>query len=161
MVKKLFLAVLGALVALNLFVIAAALVARRRLPAYGDAGSETFAVVAAMDGVSFRSSADPFLGGTATAVAGGIELDLTEAVPTGTVTLELTALAGGIDVVVPSAWRVEVRSAVIMGGVENRTDPDSARQDAPILVVDARVTMGGISIRTGAPAAQAIRSGAE
>lgn len=159
--KKFFLSMVGALLALNVIVIGAALVARRRLPRYGDEASDTFALVAAMDGVSFRSSAEPFLAGSATAVAGGIELDLTEAAPAGTATLQLTAFAGGIDVVVPATWRVEMRTAVTMGGVDNRTHPDAAPEDAPILIVDARATMGGISIRTRAPADQEIRSGTE
>ena len=146
--KKIFLGVLGGLVLLNVAVIAGALAARRRLPTYGDEQSDTFALVAAMDGVDFVSRADPLRSGSGTAVAGGIEIDLTDAQPAGMATLDLTAIAGGIDVVVPPEWRVEVASNVFMGGVENMTDPDAAAGDAPVLVVDARAYMGGIAVRS-------------
>jgi len=33
-----------------------------------------------------------------------------------------------------------------MGGLVNRTDPDGIGDDAPILVIDATITMGGIEI---------------
>jgi hypothetical protein len=158
-VKKILLTLLGGFALLNLAVIVTALVARRRLPAFGDEQSETFALVAAMDGVSFTSKADPFRSGSATAVAGGIEIDLTRATCLETATLDLTALAGGIDVEVPDDWRVEMRPQVVLGGTDNRTDPDAAGEDAPVLVVDARAYLGGISVR--AKSRQEMRSGVE
>ncbi|MGB5167468.1 MAG: hypothetical protein WBP49_03575, partial [Acidimicrobiia bacterium] len=63
-------------------------------------------------------------------------------------TLELTAVAGGIEVTVPTKWRVEMTSTVFAGGTENLTDPDAADDDAPLLVVDARAYFGGIAIRS-------------
>lgn len=157
--KKLLLTLLGGFALLNLAVIVTGLVARRRLPTFGDEQSETFALVAAMDGVSFTSKADPFRSGSATAVAGGIEIDLTGATCVATATLDLTALAGGIDVEVPDDWRVEMRPKVVLGGTDNRTDPDGAGEDAPVLVVDARAYLGGISVR--AKRRQEMRSGVE
>lgn len=112
-----------------------------------------------LNGVSFASRADPLRSGSATAVAGGIELDLTDAVPAETATLDLTAFAGGIDGLVPAGWRVEMRPLVVFGGTDNRTDPDAVGKDAPVLVVDARAYLGGISVR--AARRQEIRSGVE
>ena len=62
-------------------------------------------------------------------------------------TIELTAVAGGIDVVVPSNWRVEMTASAFAGGSENTTDPDAASADAPLLVIDARTYFGGINVR--------------
>jgi hypothetical protein len=160
-VKKSLLAIVGGFLALNVAIVVAAYVARRRLPTYGDERSDTFALVAAMDGVSFTSKADPFRAGSATAVAGGIEIDLTGAVPAGVATLDLTAIAGGIDVEVPPDWRVEMRSTVVLGGTDDGTDPDAADEDAPVLVVDARAYLGGISVRVKRPVDQEMRPGAE
>jgi hypothetical protein len=53
---------------------------------------------------------------------------------------------GGIDVVVPPGWRVEVMGRSVMGGVANLTDPDVLADDAPVLLVDALAMMGGIEI---------------
>ena len=152
--KKFLLTILGSFVLLNVALIVGALVARRTLPRYGDEDSDTFALVAAMDGVDFTSRADPLRSGSGTAVAGGIEIDLTDAIPAGMATLDLTAVAGGIDVVVPEDWRVEMDSSVFMGGTDNLTDPDAAADDAPVLVVTARAFMGGIAVRAKKPATQ-------
>jgi hypothetical protein len=34
-----------------------------------------------------------------------------------------------------------------MGGIDNFTDPDATRDDAPLLLVDARAYLGGIAVR--------------
>ncbi len=78
---------------------------------------------------------------------GGMTIDLTEAGISTSATLELTAVAGGIDVTVPASWRVEMASTVFAGGVENLTDPDAVVDDAPLLLVDARAYFGGIAVR--------------
>ena len=145
--KKFLLSILAGFVFLNVALILGAMVARRRLPRYGDEHSDTFALVAAMDGVDFASKADPLRSGSGTAVAGGIEIDLTGARPAGMATLDLTAVAGGIDVVVPQDWRVEMDSSAFMGGIDNLTEPDAAGEDAPVLVVTAKAFMGGIAVR--------------
>ena len=117
--KKLLKRIVVFFVGFNLAIIAAAMVAKRRLPTYGDKDSDEFALVAAMDGVEFSSQAQALRYGSGTAVAGGMEIDLTEAQPEGTATLDLRAVAGGIDVVVPADWKVEMTSSVIMGGTDN------------------------------------------
>jgi hypothetical protein len=135
-------------VLLNVLLVVAAQVAKRMLPAYGDEDSDVFAAVAAMDGAEVANRSDSFRAGSGTAVMGGMTIDLTEADFTTSATLELTAVAGGIEVTVPANWRVEMTSSVIAGGTENLTDPDAPGDDAPLLVVDARAYFGGIAIRT-------------
>ncbi len=133
---------------LNVLLVAAAQVAKRMLPAYGDESSDVFAAVAAMDGAEFVNRSDSFRAGSGTAVMGGMTVDLTEAKISTSATLELTAVAGGIDVTVPASWRVEMASTVFAGGTENLTDPDAATDEAPLLLVDARAYFGGIAIRS-------------
>ncbi len=140
-------ALLGVLL-LNVLLVAAALVAKRMLPAYGDDDSDVFAAVAAMDGAEVVNRSDSFRAGSGTAVMGGMTIDFTDAEISTSATLELTAVAGGIDVTVPAGWRVEMASTVFAGGVENLTNPDAADGDAPLLLVDARAYFGGIAIRT-------------
>ena len=53
---------------------------------------------------------------------------------------------GGIDVIVPAHWRVEVMARTVMGGIGNITDPDRSRDDARLLLIDALAVMGGIEI---------------
>lgn len=140
-------ALLGVLL-LNVLLVAAALVAKRMLPAYGDEDSDVFAAVAAMDGAEIVNRSDAFRAGSGTAVMGGMTIDLTEAEISTSATLELVAVAGGIEVTVPANWRVEITSTVFAGGVENMTDPDAVADEAPLLLVDARAYFGGVAIRS-------------
>ena len=131
---------------LNVLLVVAALVAKRMLPAYGDEDSDVFASVAAMDGAEVVNRSDSFRAGSGTAVMGGMTIDLTEAEISTSATLELIAIAGGIEVTVPASWRVEMTSTVFAGGVDNQTDPDSVGDEAPLLLVDARAYFGGVAI---------------
>lgn len=124
----------------------AALVVRKKVPAFGAQEDEQFSVVAAMDGADFQSTTPRFEEGRATAVMGGIRLDLTDADLAPGAYLTLRAVMGGIDVIVPAHWRVEVMGRSAMGGVGNLTNPDSPADDAPLLLVDALAVMGGIEI---------------
>ena len=139
--------VLLGVVLLNVLLVAAAQVAKRMLPAYGDEDSDVFAAVAAMDGNEVVNRSDSFRAGSGTAVMGGMTIDLTEAEVSTSATLEVTAVAGGIDVTVPAGWRVEMASTVFAGGVDNLTNPDAPADGAPLLLVDARAYFGGIAIR--------------
>ena len=121
-----------------------AIVVRRRNPEFGDETDDRFALVASMDGREFRSTSDALVEGSALAYMGGIEIDLTDAVIEEGAALTLTAIMGGISVVVQPSWRVEVSSVGVMGGVGNTTNPDDG--DGPLLIVVAKAIMGGISI---------------
>ncbi len=124
----------------------AALVVRHRIPAFGAEGDEEFSIVTAMGGRVFESNTRNFTEGRAIAFMGGIELDLVDATLAPGAYLVLRAVMGGIDVVVPPGWRVEVMGRSVMGGVANLTDPDALGEDAPVLLVDAIAVMGGIEI---------------
>jgi predicted membrane protein len=77
---------------------------------------------------------------------GGIQLDLTGTDLAPGAYLTLRAVMGGIDVIVPAHWRVEVMARTVMGGIGNVTDPDQSRDEAPLLLIDALAVMGGIEI---------------
>ncbi len=100
-----------------------------------------------MDGIEFVSRSEALRAGSGTAVMGGMAIDLTEVQSADTITLDLRAIMGGIDVLVPADWRVEMASTSIMGGTENHTDPDTAAADATVLIVDAKAYLGGIAVR--------------
>jgi hypothetical protein len=134
-------------VVFNVLMVIVAQIAKRMLPVYGDADSDVFSLVAAMDGVEFASRSSALRAGSGTAIMGGISLDLSDAELATSANLELTAITGGIEVVVPSTWRVEMITTAFAGGSENLTDPDATQVGAPLLVVDARTYFGGVSIR--------------
>ncbi len=123
----------------------AAMIVRRAIPESGTEDDDGFSVVAAMDGREFASRASPFRYGAVTAFMGGVELDMRAASIEESASLSVRAVMGGVDIVVPAQWRVELIRDVVMGGVENLTDPD-ASDTAPLLVIDAHVVMGGVEI---------------
>jgi hypothetical protein len=121
---------------------------RSLVPEFGEEDDDAFSVVASMAGRTFESSAPTLRTGTVMAFMGGVELDLRHASIVDGATLSLRAFMGGIDVLVPAGWRVEVAKSVVMGGITNRTDPDGGDHDAPLLLIDAVIAMGGIEIRS-------------
>lgn len=126
--------------------VASALIVRKIVPNYGDESSDEFSIVTAMSERVLRSRAEQLRSGRVLALFGGVELDLVGAVVAEDATIVLQAVFGGIDVIVPSHWRVEVISGVVFGRIGNRTDQDAQDDDAPLLLIDATAVFGGIEI---------------
>jgi hypothetical protein len=126
--------------------VAAVFVVRRQVPAFGSEDDAEFSVVAAMDGAVFDARSRDLIEARATAFMGGIELNLLDADLSPGAFLTLRAVMGGIDVVVPSHWRVEVMARTVMGGIGNLTATEAVDGDAPVLMIDALAVMGGIEI---------------
>jgi predicted membrane protein len=94
-----------------------------------------------------------FRGGNATAVFGGIDVDLREAgLAEGDppqAEIVLTAIFGGAEVRVPENWSVIIKGTPILGGIEDarkRSTPKSS-EVPPTLLVRAFVMFGGIEVR--------------
>ena len=123
---------------------AAAFTVKKVTPAFGDESDDSFSIVTVIGGRKFVSTADRFEQGSALALMGGIEMDLSGATLAPGAKLDLKAFMGGIEVSVPPTWRVEVIATERMGEVVNNLgDIDG---DGPLLIVYASATMGGISI---------------
>ncbi|HDT12105.1 MAG TPA: hypothetical protein ENO01_00455 [Candidatus Marinimicrobia bacterium] len=92
------------------------------------------------------SSAD-FKGGSCVAMFGGMEVDL-GSVQTNEkeVTLNITAMFGGIDVVPPKGWKVITRGTPLFGGFDDERKNVSVLPDAPILHIQYFVMFGGASL---------------
>lgn len=147
-------------VALSAVSILAALALRRLVPAFGGESDDVFSLVYAMSGGEFVSSATGLRSGEVTAFMGGAQVDLRNARIVDGATLDLRAWMGGVDVVVPASWRVEIASSVFMGGIANLTDPDGTDEGAPLLLVNATVFMGGVEVHADAEAPVSITDGA-
>lgn len=102
---------------------------------------------AILSGLSTRSTSNDFKGGIITAVLGGIDMDLRGAeIKEEGAFLEANAFMGGIDIKVPSHWRVEVSGMPILGGWSNDTPPNND-PNAPVLKIKVFVALGGIDIK--------------
>jgi len=124
--------------------------ARRRT--VGDETSDEFAIAVYVGGIQRACKATSLRRGSVSVVLGGVDLDLREATldPSGA-DLHLSATLGGVNVTVPSEWRVVVEDRATLGGVEALvTDPEELPDDAPLLRVAAHARLGGVSIVTDA-----------
>jgi predicted membrane protein len=102
-------------------------------------------------GVNRRIQAQDFQGGKATAVFGGVELDLRESATTREeMYIEANAVFGGVELKVPEAWDIVVRGTGILGGYEDKTHrtpvsmPGAKR---PRLIIDGSAIFGGVSVK--------------
>ncbi len=87
------------------------------------------------------------------AAFGGAQLDLREArFPTGVIDLEVKAVFGGVQIIVPPGLAVEVQGTAIMGGFQNvNRAPAHPDPDAPLLRVRGLALMGGVDITMRLP----------
>lgn len=101
---------------------------------------------AVMAGVERKFTTQSFVGGDATAIMGGCEIDLRRAtIAQGEAVLDVFAFWGGIEVRVPEEWEVVNRVNAFLGGSDNKTMvTPSARQR---LVVTGTVIMGGVEVK--------------
>jgi predicted membrane protein len=112
----------------------------------GDAGA-TVSGIAVMGGFERRVTSHEFRGGEITAFMGGGKLDLRDAMPAGgQAVINIFAMMGGFELVVPETWRVIVEVTPLMGGIEDRSRA-SANPGAPSLVIRGFIMMGGLTLK--------------
>jgi len=82
------------------------------------------------------------------AVFGGATLDMREARLDPGATVDALALFGGVDVIVPTGWRVDLGGLPIFGGYDDKTTGDGdLPPDAPVLRVAATAIFGGVDVK--------------
>ena len=116
----------------------------------GDESSDEFQVAAVMGGKKFESHARDLKSGSAITSMGGIEIDLRDAtLDSGGARLELKTTMGGIQVIVPNDWAVDVDKKSLAGGFDVKVTPlEDLPEDAPKLHVHAVTRMGGGLVTT-------------
>lgn len=110
-----------------------------------EARVSSFAVLSSLEP---KVSSDEFAGGEISAVLGSCSLDLTAAhLSDQGAVLDLFALMGGIEIRVPSDWRVDSRVVPLMASVEDSTEPTTDRV-AGRLELRGLVVMGGVEVKS-------------
>ena len=99
--------------------------------------------------LSLAVDSQQFRGGTLSATMGEVRVDLRRAALSGEeVVLDLSLTMGGIQLHVPSNWQVVNDLSLIMGVVEDKTDPrpdgDGVQRR---LVLRGSITMGAVTIK--------------
>ena len=121
--------------------------------------SDIGAVFAVLAGVKRVSAPRPFHGAEVTTFMGGAQLDLRQALlaPGAEAVLDVFAVMGGCELMLPPHWVVSAPIVAVMGGVDDKrivSAPTMIEQatapggPAPRLVIRGFVMMGGVTIRS-------------
>lgn len=90
-----------------------------------------------------------FKGGNITAFFGGAEINLSQADMTVKAILDVTAVFGGIKLIVPAHWEVKSEITAVLGGVEDKRPLTAgAAASGKILVLRGTAVFGGIEIKS-------------
>lgn len=103
-------------------------------------------ITAILGGSDQRSNSEDFQGSKITAIMGGVKLDLHKAVIKKEAVIDVFSLMGGIEIIVPRDVVVKNQTSAVLGGVENKAEPDKEK-GAPILYITGDVILGGIEIK--------------
>jgi hypothetical protein len=99
-----------------------------------------------MAGTTNKNVANDYRGCKATAVMGGIEMDISHAIIKKEAIIDVFVLMGGVELRVPENVIVKSRATCFLAGIEDKTNPLKT-PDAPVLYVDGTIIMGGIEIK--------------
>ena len=97
-----------------------------------------------------KLSSHDFEGARLSAIFGGIELDLTNCTLKNEKTyIDVTAVCGGIELIVPKDWNIKTDVVPIMGGIDDRINdiPGANINLAMEVIIRGEVVMGGIEIQ--------------
>lgn len=107
-------------------------------------GGETKSCCATFSGSNLNYDGEVFEGAELTAVFGGVKCDLRKAVIEKDCAIRISAIFGGIDILVPDNINVKVNSNSIFGGVSNKT---TAKKDVPTVYISGSCIFGGADIK--------------
>lgn len=89
---------------------------------------------------------EEFTGGSYTAVLGALSINLTNVVLTGNATINVSAIMGGIDLILPTGVQVVSNVMPILGGTDIKY-PSSRESGAHKIYVTGMACLGGIEIK--------------
>jgi hypothetical protein len=133
----------------------AARAAKERVERVEDPESDEVRLTAIFEPISFRSSAKNFRGGTVDCWYGGGVIDLRDATldPAGA-RLQVRAVFGGGQILVPETWRVTSK-VVGIGGLGDARRPVEHSADAPRLTIEGIAILGGFGVMSEISEAEA------
>ena len=127
--------------------------------AFGAASGDIGTVFAVLGGTKRVAAPEPFSGAEVTTFMGGAMIDLRQALlaPGGEAVLDVFAVMGGCELLIPPHWVVSAPIVAIMGGIDDKRlvsrpsvieEATRASAAPPRLVVSGFVLMGGVTIRS-------------
>jgi hypothetical protein len=129
--------------------------AKRQFVPLDAADADEVRLAAIFEPISFRSTATSFRGGSLECWYGGGVIDLRDATldPAGA-HFQVKAVFGGGQILVPDAWRVDLRVLGVGGAGDTRPRIERP-DDAPHLTIEGTAIFGGFGVATEFPEAAA------
>ena len=107
-------------------------------------GANTYCATCSGQKVKFDK--ELFTGADLTAVFGGVECDLRNAIIESDVVINASSIFGGIDILAPSNVKVKTKSTSIFGGVENKSNTNG-EENTHTIYVNGTAIFGGVEIK--------------
>lgn len=107
------------------------------------ADSQTYTAI--FSGYERRYSNEEFEGANLTAVFGGVDLDIRDAVIKHDVVINSVAIFGGCNIIVPRNVNVKTIGTNIFGGVDNKIN--NYASDSPTIYLNTTSIFGGVEIK--------------
>jgi predicted membrane protein len=121
------------------------------LPGFGRGGTPSsdasVSINNILSGSDRRINSQEFKGGDISNILGGTKLDLLEAkLAPGDWLLTVSTVLGGVEIMVPRDWQIEVHPTSLLGGIDDHTRQNPAGGGGK-LVIKASALLGGIDIK--------------
>ena len=100
---------------------------------------------ALFSGSEIRNASKVFTGGSATAIFGGIDLDLSDISIPHNCVFDVVSLFGGVEIIAPRNLPIRVTGVPIFGGYTNKA-PVVNGPDQPCLTINCVAIFGGVEI---------------
>ena len=145
----------GGLMLASIVGMLAARAAKQQIEPLDTPDADDVRLVAIFEPLSFRSTAKSFRGGTVDCWYGGGVIDLRDAVldPAGA-RLQVRAIFGGAQIVVPASWRVSSK-VVGIGGLGDGRPRVERNDETPHLTIEGVAIFGGFGVTSELPDAAA------
>lgn len=107
-------------------------------------GGEPKVGCATFSGCNLNYDGEVFEGAELSAIFGGVKCDLRNAIIEKDCAIQVSAIFGGVDILVPDNINVKVNSNCIFGGISNKT---AVHKDAPTIYINGTCMFGGAEIK--------------
>ncbi len=97
--------------------------------------------------VNTKNNSLSFGGGELSSIFGKLSVDLSDARPSGDIIIEVSAIFGGVEIILPPGVRVETKGLPILGGCTNFS-PKETDSSLPLIKIEYTAVFGGIEIRS-------------
>lgn len=101
-------------------------------------------------GITKKVVSKSFKGASVTSVFGGNEINLSQADFTGEATIDVTATFGGVNLIVPSNWKIKSDVTSIFGGIDDQRPQVMSEMvnEDKVLILKGTCIFGGIEIHS-------------